>query len=480
MFVSKKKFVKRKDSDSYGESTSTLLHVSHSIAMLVALAVIISLFASIVVFKPLLSVRVDPEIYSTLASTGKATVYVSSRTPLGLNALESWVFGDLHIYKMIVYSTGEVDSLSRLSSVLSVYGEKRFKHYAILYYDPSLYNLTVDIDNVFHNAVGVWTGRGVTVAVIDTGIDYTHPDFFDQPGDVSAIRVLVSVLYRTGTEKFIAWDLEKNPDVDALLRFDLDLYNRNGEPAYLDINGHGTHVAGIIAGRGHASNGRYRGIAPGSKLIVVKAFDKTGSSSMDLCLTALEWVYNYTGAYNISILNLSWGAMFASDGSDPLSLAVDSIVRDRGVLVFIAAGNSGNYPNTINVPAVSKLGFAVGAWDPYYNKLAPFSSLGPTIDGRMKPDFIGAGVMVVSTRSKYASFPRELLVGDYYVALSGTSMAAPASAGVAACFIEYYMYWFKSKPSVGDFVNYVIVNGHRINPLYKDFISGYGVPLAPR
>jgi subtilisin family serine protease len=451
-----------------------------SIAVLIAILVVISLFASLAVFKPLLSVRVDPEIYSTLASFGKAVVYVSSRTPLSLNAIEKWVFGGLHIYKVVVYSTSEIDRLIATSDVVSVYGEKRLEHYAILYYDPSQYNLTVDIDNVFHKALGVWTGRGVTVAVIDTGIDYTHPDFFDQPGNKSAVRVLVSVLYRTETEKFVAWDLEKNPDINALLAFDMALYYRYGEPAFLDVHGHGTHVAGIIAGRGHASGGKYKGIAPGSKLVVVKAFDKTGSSSMDLCLTALEWIHNYTTTYDISILNLSWGAMFASDGSDPLSLAVDSIVRDRGVWVFIAAGNSGNFPNTIHVPAVSRLGFAIGAWDPYYDRLAPFSSLGPTIDGRTKPDFVGAGVMIVSARSKYAWFPKELLVGDYYVALSGTSMAAPAVAGVAACFVEYYLHWFGRKPDPGDFVNYVLASGRRINPLGKDFISGYGIPLAPR
>ena len=479
MFVQRKRFVK-KNTGLYVENS--LLHVVRPLVAVLVVFVLFVFALSIFVFNQYVSLytRIDPEIYSVLSSTGRAVVYVSAFTEIGVeNVIEKWVFGDLRIYKLIVHSASEVNKLISTSGVFSIYGEKKFKHQSLLYYDVNRYNFTVDIDNVFHRATGVWTGRGVVVAVIDTGVDYTHPDFFD--GNKSIIRVLVSVLYRniSSSEKFLMWDLDLNPNIDLLLDFDLKLYRERGEPAFLDINGHGTHVAGIIAGRGHASSGKYRGIAPGSRLIIIKSFDKYGFSTIDLCLTALEWVYNYTEIYDISILNLSWGASFASDGSDPLSLAVDKLVN-KGVWVFIAAGNAGNYPNTIHVPAVSKLGFAVGAWDPYYNVLASFSSLGPTIDGRLKPDFIGAGVLIVAPKSRYVDFPDRLVVNEYYVALSGTSMATPVVAGVAAVFIEYYVYWFKSKPSPLDFVNYVVNNGFRVNVFYKDFITGYGAPLAPR
>jgi len=459
-------------------TTRLLLHLVAPATVLVIVVFLLASLGAFMIAKPYVSVRVDPDIYAQLSEKGSAEVFISSNKPLSVKASKLWVFGNsLYIYRAAVYSKSEVDALLNTPGVVSVYSEKRLKPAVIFNISASGYDLSKDIDNVFHRASGVWSGRGVTVAIIDTGVDYTHPDFFEN--GKSIVKLLVSVLYVTQTQNHIVWSFDKNGSVDQLLAFDKDLWNRYGEPAFLDINGHGTHVAGIVAGRGRASNGRYRGIAPGSSLVIVKAFNRDGASGIDLCLTALQWVYNYGKLYNISILSLSWGAYFASDGSDPLSLAVDSIVLDKGIWVFAAAGNAGNYPNTIAVPGVARHAVTVGAWDAYYDKLAWFSSLGPTVDNRMKPDFVASGVMVVSMKSRYANINAPT-VGDYYVALSGTSMATPTVAGLAANFIEYYRAYHHRDPTLQDFVNWMTVNGRRINIFYKDFITGWGIPYSPR
>ena len=462
-----------------GERTAKLL--LHLVAPATVLIIVIFLFASLGAFmivKPYVSVRVDPDIYIQLSEKGYAEVFISSSRPLNVKASKVWAFGDLYIYRAVIYSKSDVDALLSIAGVISIYSEKRLKPAVIFNISASGYDLSKDIDNMFHRATGVWSGRGVTVAIIDTGIDYTHPDFFDE-SNKSMVKLLVSIMYRTETQNYLIWSFEKNGSVDQLLAFDKGVWNRYGEPAFLDINGHGTHVAGIIAGRGWASSGRYKGIAPGARLVIVKAFDGSGSSSIDLCLSALQWVYSYGKLYNISILSLSWGAYFASDGSDPLSLAVDAIVLDKGIWVFAAAGNAGNYPNTIAVPGVAKKAITIGAWDAYYDKLAWFSSLGPTVDNRMKPDFVASGVMVVSTKSRYANINAPT-IDNYYVALSGTSMATPTAAGIAANFIEYYRAYHHRDPTLQDFVNWMTVNGRRINIFYKDFITGWGIPYSPR
>ena len=381
---------------------------------------------------------------------------------------------------MKLTSEQQLQSLLCKPSVISIYAAKEFRHAPLHYLDADEYPFKEkDADNELHKALGPWIGRNVTVAVIDTGIDYTHPDFYDEQNR-SVIKALVSMLYvKADTDEYLLWEPYKNGTMEDLLNFDMQLWQQYGEPAFLDINGHGSHVAGIVAGRGWASGGKYKGIAPGVKLVVIKAFGKDGSASMDICLEALEWVYNNTEKYGIKILSLSWGASFASDGNDPLSLAVDELAEKKGVWIFVAAGNEGNIPTTVVVPAVARRAFAVGAWDPYYDKVAPFSSLGPTMDMRMKPDFMGAGVMVVSCKSQYVDFPDEYEVGNHYVAMSGTSMSTPAVAGVAADFIEYYRYWHGKDPTVGDFLRWVEYNGRHIN-FVKDFITGWGIPEAPR
>ena len=467
------KFIRKKSSGSSGRSASRLA----PIALLAALALSIPLTGYI--FKTMMqTAHVDPAVIEALSKSESTYAYVAVRGAISIKADKAWRFGDLTIYKARI-TKGMLSFLSHHPNVISIYAERHFANSPLHYLDAKQYPFREhDIDNEFHKALGPWIGRNVTVAIIDTGIDYTHPDFYDEHNK-SIIKVLVSMLYVSAeTGEYILWEPYKNGTMEELLAFDVQLWDQYGEPAFLDINGHGTHCSGILAGRGWASNGKYMGIAPGAYLVIIKAFNQNGEASMDSCLDALEWVYDNAEKYDIKVLSLSWGARFASRGDDPLSLAVNKIAEDKGVLVFAAAGNEGNIPTTISVPAVAEKAFAVGAWDAYYDKIAPFSSLGPTVDLRMKPDLMASGVMVVSCKSQFADFPDEYEVNEYYVALSGTSMATPASAGIAADFIEYYRYWHHRDPSISDFTAWLETNSRHIN-FIKDFISGWGIPIAP-
>jgi len=429
--------------------------------------------------------RIDPDLKAQLAEGIPSNAYIVAKIdaniPLNrINVLKVWYFGDIKIVKAKLLSESQLEKIAESGGIISIYGEKTLTKSPTYYLNVEDYPnfREVDIDNAFHKADGVsWTGDGVTVAIIDTGIDYTHPDFYDENGK-SIIKVLASVLYvNEETGEFLEWVPYVNGSMQDLLEFDMAIWEQYGEPAFLDICGHGTHVAGIVAGRGWASDGKFKGIAPDVDLVIVKAFNKDGTAFLEDCLNGLSWVYNNTEKYDIKVLSLSWGATFASDGHDPISMAANEIA-EKGVFVFAAAGNEGNIPTTIVVPAVAEKVFAVGAWDAYYDKLAPFSSIGTTIDLRMKPDFVASGVMVVSCRSQYVRFSEEYMVGEYYVAMSGTSMATPVVAGIAANFIEYYRYWYGEDPTVNDFLEWIKHNARHIN-FVKDFITGYGIPYSP-
>ncbi|AKE51739.1 S8 family serine peptidase [Kangiella geojedonensis] len=226
-------------------------------------------------------------------------------------------------------------------------------------------------------------GTGVTVAVLDTGYDFAHPDLNGQVVDVQSF----------------VWGSEGQ-----------------------DLDGHGTHVAGSIAGTGVASDGLYTGVAPGSKLIVGKVLNDNGSGSMSGILNGMYWAVE-SGA---DIVNMSLGA---SGGSDCVGPAVDMLeaLSDRALFV-VAAGNSYTR-KTVSTPGCSPKALTVGAIDRDGNT-AEFSSRGPSVDGKTaKPDIASQGVDVVSASTGGIS-------GNEYRLLSGTSMATPHVAGGAAIVLQ--------------------------------------------
>lgn len=409
----------------------------------------------------ILSLQSLPNNYSLLYVTMPGTL----KPPVG-EIIDHWFFGNFTVYEVNATRSEARELLQGGPTIISTYTAQSLVASIIPleYPNPNNYPGWNESDELLTalNYNGMWTGRNVTVAIIDTGVDYLHPDLN------TSITLLVSALGRV-----LTWSPEVNGSWSQALAFESSFYQEYHYYPFMDLNGHGTHVAGIIAMQG-VTNPGWHGVAPGAKIIMIKAFHRDGSASASAILTALSYVYNHTNM--IQILSCSWGASVPSNGLDPISLAVDAIAS-RGVWVFVAIGNNGNIPGDVDVPAIASGAMAVGAWDTYNNRLAWFSSIGPASTG-LKPDFIGPGVMIVSAADQYVQFPQQYMVGKWLVALSGTSMATPAVAGVAADFIQYWEYWHHSRPTISNFIQYVETNGRRIDYV-PDFVTGYGMPLIP-
>lgn len=254
----------------------------------------------------------------------------------------------------------------------------------------------------------VLTGAGVTIAVVDTGI-YPHQDLEGRIIDFK------------------------------------DFVNNQTEP--YDDNGHGTHCAGDAAGNGAASGFQYSGPAPEANLIGVKVLDKLGSGSLETIMDGVEWCiqYNESNPPNkIDIISMSLGSDaqdFGSDNNDPMVSIVEAAWKS-GIVVCVAAGNSGPNPGTIASPGVSDLVITVGALDDRDTPetksddvVAEFSSRGPTVYGLEKPDIVAPGVNIISLRSPNSyldKLQKSSRVGNDYTVLSGTSMATPICAGIVA------------------------------------------------
>ena len=244
-----------------------------------------------------------------------------------------------------------------------------------------------------------------------------------------------------------------NPDIAARILVSVDLTLGTGLVSAGDAGGHGTHVAGIIAGNGPAipatllspaTPGR-TGVAPNANLISLRVLDANGAGKLSDVIAALQWAIQHRAQYNIRVINLSLGAPATTSYlADPLA-AMAEIAWHAGITVVTAAGNLGPAAGTITTPAYDPFVIAVGAIDdagspaPGDDVVAPFTSVGPSFDGLMKPDLAAPGRRIVSLRVPGSTLDLllpERIVETNYFRLSGTSQAAPQVAGAAALLLQ--------------------------------------------
>src|SRR3954468_17695608 len=276
------------------------------------------------------------------------------------------------------------------------------------------------------------TGAGVGIAVIDSGITAWHDDLTNK----------TAKLYPYGNQRVSKF-------VDFV----------NGRTMPYDDNGHGSHVAGIIGGNGYDSYGEKTGVAPDANLVSLKVLDQDGKGTISNIIAALNWIATNGAAYNVRVVNMSVGAgIFESYWTDPLTLATKKLT-DTGIVVVAAAGNMGknadgklqyggitapgNAPWVLTVGAPSTMGTLTRNDD----EMASFSSSGPSfLDYEAKPDLVAPGVGTVSLAVPGSTFyltkaaalldGKPKLGSKSYLALSGTSMAAPVVTGTVALMLQ--------------------------------------------
>ncbi|WP_408008740.1 S8 family peptidase [Pseudalkalibacillus sp. A8] len=256
------------------------------------------------------------------------------------------------------------------------------------------------------------SGKGVTIAVIDTGI-YPHQD------------------------------------IDGRIIDFVDFVNQKEEP--YDDNGHGTHCAGDAAGNGAASDGKYKGPAYEANLIGIKVLDKMGSGTLESIMQGIDWCLQYNvnnPDKKIDVISMSLGATaqkYEQEDKDPMVQSVEK-AWENGIVLCVAAGNSGPDAQTIASPGVSDRVITVGAYDDNDtvdssdDDVASFSSRGPTVYGVQKPDILAPGVNIVSLRSPNSfidKLQKSSRVDNDYFLMSGTSMATPICAGVVALMLQH-------------------------------------------
>lgn len=269
-----------------------------------------------------------------------------------------------------------------------------------------------------------YTGAGVIVGVVDTGVDQTHPDL---AGKVIA------------TENFVA----------------------PMDPTLGDNIGHGTHVASTIAGTGAGSGGRYRGVAPDAQVVSAKVCFSVGCPDSAV-IAGMEWAVLEAGA---TIVNMSLGGP-DSEGIDPMEEAVNRLTAEHGVLFVVAAGNSGPRSSTVSSPATAEAALGVAAVDKR-DRIASFSSRGPRRpDFGIKPEVSAPGVDIVAALAAGANIGTP--IDGIYTSLNGTSMATPHVAGAAALLKQRHPQWDAQE------IKAALIGSAKFSPATNIFDEGAG------
>lgn len=248
--------------------------------------------------------------------------------------------------------------------------------------------------------------EGITVAMLDTGVAY-HPDFDHR---IIAFKDFV-----------------------------------NGKNRRYDDSGHGTHVAGCICGSGVVSNGRYKGIAPYSRLVVGKVLDYKGDGLIENMVQGIEWVLDQKREYDIRVLNISIG-MGEKAEEERINRLLSLVERawSEGLVVVCAAGNMGPEPMSLSPLGASRQVITVGCHEGgYFGKrdhlCEDYSGRGPSPYEMKKPDLVAPGTDIVSCNAGIAR--RGRYYRNAYVAKSGTSMATPTVSGAAALLLQKYPFY---------------------------------------
>jgi serine protease AprX len=321
----------------------------------------------------------------------------------------------------ITTSKARIAAISHLPSVRSIYGNRTLQWNL----DLAARNET-GVERVRRNADLTRTnrglpvsGRGVTVAVLDTGVDGTH-------GDLSG-RVVQNI---------------KLADTQSLgVGFNYPIATQslpNTDQAY----GHGTFVAGVIAGNGQQSSGKYAGVAPGANILGLSA----GDASLLFVLSGFDYLLANATAFNVRVVNCSFSANTVFDVNDPVNIAT-KMLTDNGVNVVFSAGNTGPGTDSLNPYSVAPWVISAGATD-NLGHLADFSSRGDFGSPLFHPTIVAPGVNTVSLRAStvaaattidgLAANDASLSASElpYYTTGNGTSFSAPQVAGVIALMLE--------------------------------------------
>ncbi len=311
-------------------------------------------------------------------------------------------------------------AVSRLSNVKSIYGNRTLTLDSDPFFNNSaIQKVPVDRDLQNRNSGMPYSGRSVTVAVLDTGVNSLHSNLSGKV--VQNVRL-------ADTQSLPAGFANPIP-VEGLQNTDL-------------VGGHGTFVSGVIAASGVSSGGKYNGVAPGSKILGLSA----GDLNLSNILSGFDYILDRGANYNVRVVNCSFSANTVYDINDPVNIAT-KLLTDRGINVVVSAGNSGSGNGTLNPYAAAPWVVSVGATNEK-NKLAEFSSRGSFGNATQHPTIVATGVNVVSLRSPGTETgtlgvgsdvanqrlrPSEL---PFYTTASGTSFSAPQVAGAIALMLE--------------------------------------------